>query len=403
MKIGIIDADLIHNGNNRFPNLACMKLSGWHKSKNDEVLLLINYEHLDNFDIVYISKVFSETKVPDKILNLPNVKYGGTGFFYDKAPFLPNEIEHFMPDYDLYNNWVKDEIDKKIKAKEKKIKKLLNQKQIKKIKNSFKYYLNYSIGFTSRFCFRGCKFCVNQNFKKVKKWSPLCEFVDSNKPKICLLDDNLFGCKDWKQILNNLQLINKPFQYKQGLDERLLTNEKVNILFNSSYDGDLIFAFDNIQDAELIENKLKLIRSIYKNNSKHIKFYVLCAFDIREKSKEETIKKQAYTGDFWVVDIENTFKRIKILMKYRCFPYIMRYEQVANSPYYGTYVSLAGWCNQPKTFTKKSYREWCIAYDISVGGNSAIMKYLNQFEKDYPQIAKQYYDMKLEDEYQKLK
>ena len=31
MKIAIIDADLIGRKKHRFPNLASMKISGWHK------------------------------------------------------------------------------------------------------------------------------------------------------------------------------------------------------------------------------------------------------------------------------------------------------------------------------------------------------------------------------------
>jgi len=379
IHIGIIDADLIGRPKHRFPNLASMKISGYHKSNGDNVVLKQDYSNLHNYDIVYISKVFTDTPVPKDILQLKNVKYGGTGFFYDKAPFLPDEIEHHMPDYNLYDEWVKQQLNNGVKQKD------------------LKYYTDYSIGYTTRFCFRGCKFCVNQNYKKVEKWSPLSEFVDYNKPKICLLDDNMFGCKDWKQILLELQETNKPFQYKQGLDERLLTEEKIKLLFSSKYDGDFIFAFDNINDAELIENKLKLIRQNYRNKGQNIKFYVLCAFDEREKNEDEEIKKQAYTENFWAEDIKNTFERIKLLMKYNCLPYIMRYEQYNNSPYYGTYVNLASWCNQPNMFKKKSYRQWCIDDNKRKGGNSATIRYLKQFENDYPNIAKQYYDMKFEE------
>ena len=39
MNIGIIDADIIGRKKHRFPNLASMKLSSWHKSHNDNVKL----------------------------------------------------------------------------------------------------------------------------------------------------------------------------------------------------------------------------------------------------------------------------------------------------------------------------------------------------------------------------
>ena len=59
-------------------------------------------------------------------------------------------------------------------------------------------------------------------------------------PKICLLDDNFFGYAGWKESLDELQATGKPFQFKQGLDERLLTDEKCKALFGSRYDGDYI-------------------------------------------------------------------------------------------------------------------------------------------------------------------
>ena len=41
-------------------------------------------------------------------------------------------------------------------------------------------------------------------------------------------------------------------------------------------------------------------------------------------------------------------------MKYGCLPYVMRYKDFENSPYRGTYINLASWCNQPHQFKKKS-------------------------------------------------
>lgn len=99
MKIAVLDADLIARKRHRFPNLVCMKLSGYHKSVADEVTLKTDYADLDKFDKVYIAKVFTNTKVPSEVLHRKNVLYGGTGFFYDKAVPLPYIIEHHMPDY----------------------------------------------------------------------------------------------------------------------------------------------------------------------------------------------------------------------------------------------------------------------------------------------------------------
>lgn len=345
MKIAIIDADLISRKKHRFPNLACMKISGWHKQNGDTVNLITEWggwsEH--DFDKIYLSKVFTDTEVPDNILNIDNIIYGGTGFFYDKSPSLPFEIEHHMPDYHLYDEWVNEQISKNGK------------------RNDYKYYLDYSIGFLTRGCFRQCEFCVNRNYRKAEIHSSLSEFYDPTRKKICLLDDNFLSHPKWKDMLLLLQQTNKPFQFKQGLDERLLTDEKCELLFSSKYDGDFIFAFDNIADYDIIENKLQLIR---KYTDKIPKFYVFCGFDRNNK-----------WDDFWYQDIIDVFRRIQLLMKYKCIPYIMRFNRYVESPFRGIYVTVARWCNQPSIFKKKSFEEFCLMRSDS-------KKYLEQFIND---------------------
>ena len=123
MNIGLIDSDLIDKGTN-FPNLALMKLSSYYKQRG-HIVNLINYHEILDYNKVFISKVFDYTNIPHKFtkdsiilsdsiaysqgLYLPEqkfteVKVGGTGFFYDKAQPLPDEIEHCFPDYNLYTN-----------------------------------------------------------------------------------------------------------------------------------------------------------------------------------------------------------------------------------------------------------------------------------------------------------
>lgn len=352
MNIGIIDADLIGKKKHRFPNLACMKISAYHKEIGNQVSLLFNYDNLDNYDYVYISKVFTDTIVPDQILTLSNVRYGGTGFFYDKAPSLPNEIEHHMPDYHLYDEWVNQQIRNGAKSTE------------------FKYYTDYSIGFLTRGCFRQCEFCVNKNYKQAEQHSPLSEFVDPSRKKICLLDDNFLSHPCWKEMLIKLQATGKKFQFKQGLDERLLTEEKCQILFKSKYDDRYIFAFDDVNDYDLIENKLRLIRE-YTNTI--MKFYVLCAYDRNDK----------WDYSFWYQDIISVFKRIELLMKYRCYPYLMRFDKYSESPFRGIYITLARWCNQPSFFHKTSFVEFCTYKKSS-------QKYLDDFLSNNPDFYTKY-------------
>jgi hypothetical protein len=357
-KIAIIDADLIGRTKHRFPNLACEKISGYYKDLGYDVELKLNYKNLSKYKKVFISKVFTDTPINESVLNLNNVQYGGTGFYYDKAPKLPDEIEHHMPDYHLYDDWINYKLENGGK------------------KNDFKYYTDYSIGFMTRGCFRQCQFCVNKNYKKVYLHSALEEFYDPSRKKICLLDDNFLGCSGWKEMLLELQATNKPFQFKQGLDERLLTDEKCELLFKSKYDGEYIFAFDNIADYDLIESKLRLIK---KHTNKKIKFYVLCGFDRENKWDDE----------FWKQDVFNMMKRVKLLMGYQCLPYIMRFNRYLESPYQGVYKTVSAWCNQPSIFKNKSLRE----FGIACGCESMRNKYIVEFEEKYPEFKK-YMDMR---------
>lgn len=363
MKIAIIDADLIGRSKHRFPNLACMKISGYYKKLGHTVELKMNYDGLVQFDKVFISKVFTDTKIEDSVLTLSNVEYGGTGFFYDKAPKLPDEIEHHMPDYHLYDKWVKEQLDKGDKAKD------------------YKYYTDYSIGFLTRGCFRQCSFCVNKNYKKVEKHSSLFEFYDESRKKICLLDDNFLGSPCWEEMLLELQNTGKKFQFKQGLDERILTDRKCEMLFKSKYDGDFIFAFDDIEDKEIIEKKAVLIKKYNKTKGQNVKFYVLCGYDREDK----------YDLDFWKRDIRDTFERIFILSKYNFKPYIMRYNKYKESSLYGTYVNIACWCNQPSLFSNFSYKQFCEKDDLrkSKGqGLSATWRYYKELLDVFPECQK---------------
>lgn len=380
-----------------------MKLSSYYKFLGWSVELKTDYENLDDYDKVTISKVFMDTEIPfepsDKslktesmisefykdnpILNLPNVQYGGTGFYYDKAPKLEEDIEHIMPDYHLYDDWV----NAKIASGEK--------------RSDFTYYLDYSIGFMTRGCIRQCGFCVNKNYKKCELHSSLSEFLDKSRPNICLLDDNILACKDWRQVFDELVSTDKKFQFKQGVDERLLTDEKCEVLFNQSkWIGDKIFAFDNIKDRELIENRLQMIR---RHTNEQIKFYTFCGYNHDSPGE--------YNEEFWVNDIRDLFERIRILMSYGCLPYVMRYKDYELSPYRGIYINAASWCNQPSLFRKMSFAEFSknrgmSNEDYKIYKNrfddflsdghkkGSSWRYYDEFRAKYPDIAERYFNMK---------
>ncbi|HQD93014.1 MAG TPA: hypothetical protein PK924_07105, partial [Bacilli bacterium] len=75
-----------------------------------------------------------------------------------------------------------------------------------------------------------------------------------------------------------------------------------------------------------------------------------------------------------------------------------RFERYKESPYAGTYINLARWCNQPNFFKKTSYRKYCeMNQERTKNSICSAMRYLNEFELKHPDIAKEYFDLKFED------
>ena len=402
MRVGIIDAEIIGKSKHRFPNLACMKISSYHKQQGDDVALLLDYNSTAQYDKVYISKVFIKTEIPgepvDKthkteenivewykdnaFLKQPNIEYGGTGFFYNKSPNLPCEIERSMPDYHLYDEWVNEKISSGVKRSE------------------FTYYLDYSIGYLTRKCFRGCYYCVNRDYKKVEIASSVYEFMNETRPKLCFLDDNFLGCSKWRELIKPVIDSGKRFQFKQGLDERLLTSSAIEEISKWKYDGEMIFAFDNIEDRNLIVSKLNLIRKTVPNWKRGLKFYVFCGCD----------KNKVYDDAFWETDIRNLFERITILRAFGAIPYVMRHEDVYKSEYSSFYATVASYCNQPSRFKSLSFRLFsqCSGmgkrgyktYKLDVDGylrdrgfKGSEWRSMEFIQNKFPNIANKYFDI----------
>ena len=420
LKIGMIDVDLLNNGT-RHPNLAQMKMSGYCKRQNHDVQLIYKLEELSSlsdYDFVLVSKVFNFTPVPQEIISLiekntneldpietryravntPSIieaidhysktlqrkpeqtiiLIGGTGFFEDGGRDLDREIELGMPDYDLYNDYVSS----KIKAGRE--------------KSYYSDYIGCSIGFITRGCFRKCSFCVNKKYNHAfVNTEDIYSFHKKGNKLIYLWDDNFLsiGRKKRLELLDKLIEVDVPFQFRQGLDLRLIDDEVAEKFQHCKYHGDFIFAFDHIQDKKIIIEKLKIWRSHCK---KETKLYVLCGYDARSNDPKYGINLNIPVEKKDLIDIENTFERIRILMKYGCLPYIMRYVSYKESPYKGIYIQLARWCNQPSHFKKMSFEEFCIRNQNYAKSDKpcASMRALELLKKDAPEVYRKYVSCK---------
>lgn len=208
------------------------------------------------------------------------------------------------------------------------------------------------------------------------------EFMDSSRKKLCFLDDNFLACREWERLLDSVLETGKRFQFRQGLNLRIMQESQMKKLFSGKLDDTVLFAFDDIRDRDVIERKLDLLNRAVPVH-KRIKFYVLCGFD----------RAGLWKPDFWGQDIRDTLERARILMRYKCLAYIMRYEKCWQSPYRGMYITISRWCNQPAQYAKKSLREFA----AEQGENSAACRYVQEFEKKHPELS-EYLDMKYEEE-----
>lgn len=378
-KIGLVDADLLSNGT-RHPNLVLMKIAGFLNDNAIDFKLIIDQnEDITPYKLIYISRVFTFTQMPAFFVNATpaqqeKFRKGGTGFYANELnvnkyrhqrekdmnqlendEFLnhyPNhrgghrsygiDLARQMPYYHLYDEFVDRKVSEGIK------------------RDKYKDYLKYSIGFLTRGCIRHCPFCINKLEDKIFPYSDLECFLDDERdengrfvrPYIYLWDDNFLAADPaiWRSRLQQLIDTGRPFQFRQGLDERMLAEspygeEMAEMLSRTKYHGDFIFAFDNWRDRPKIEKALKIWRRY--NPKKGTKFYLFCGF-----------KQTADNLDKFYRDIWEIFQRIRVLMQYGCVGYIMRHEDYHNSPIPNIYIQIARWCNQQAFFKKMSFWEY---------------------------------------------
>lgn len=253
MKVCLLDFD-IGNRRRAFPNLALMKLSSYHKARGDEVVL--NYP-LCQADVTYASCVFSWHK--PKLID-PLIKTGGSGISLDT--WLPDEIEHIMPDYSLYPN------------------------------------IDFSMGFTSRGCIRNCPFClVRQKEGYIKAWASVREFISPLFKHLLLLDNNLFAAENCEDTLNDLVGLQVETDFNQGLDIRLLTDKLVDYLKRVKTKI-YRFAFDDIAYEKQVREGIALLLAAGVSPRK-LAFYVLVGYKQDDGAIERIKLLQSYGVDIY--------------------------------------------------------------------------------------------------------
>lgn len=255
----------------KIPNLAIMKLSAYHKRLGDDVSL----NDVGSADKVYVSCIFPENapQLLEKAKRFNcNVEAGGYGISDVK---LPREIEHIMPDYSLYD-------------------------------------IDYSLGVTSRGCFRQCPFCIVPKMEgPIRDHAPIGEFLNPTHSKLFLLDNNLLASPNWRRNIEYVRDRKLKVCLNAGLDIRLVNDFNAELLSQVDYRDShfkkkrLYFAFDFTEIEPQVRRGIEVLEN-HGIKPKHLMFYVLVGFNTSP---------------------EQDMRRVDILKEYGCLPWIMRYSR----------------------------------------------------------------------------
>ncbi|RZJ70415.1 hypothetical protein [Flavobacterium sp.] len=230
----------------KYPNLAIMKICGYHESIGDAVSWYNGHLFADQYDKIYFSKIFSFTEMPQLP---PNAVIGGTGIdFMNK---LPEEIENATPSYTLFPD------------------------------------CNYHIGFSMKGCRFNCKFCcVPKKEGRPFVYNSIDEILinPNGGNRLMLLDNDFFGGDNWEGNLNRIIELKLKVCFVQGLNIRIITPDQASLLAKCNYQNSkfnqkyLTFAWDKFKDESIVMKGIEIC-----NNAgiptKHMQFFVLIGFD----------------------------------------------------------------------------------------------------------------------------
>ena len=291
MKIGLIDVD----GHN-FPNLALMRLSSYHKAKGDEVEWW--YTDFVHYDVVYMSKIFSDTYSKDipEPMNANKVIKGGTGycitldkdgkehFDQSKNHTLSPEVEKMFPDYSIYPQY------------------------------------DFAVSMTSRGCPRACSFChvAAKEGRCAQKVADVSDFwtPDIGKDEIRVLDPNITACREKRDLMRQYRETGAKIDFTQGLDIRLLNDADIEDI-NHMRLRTLHFAWDNPNDN--LEPKFRAFAQGFRRKTNIGMVYCLTNFNSTMEEnlyRVYTLRDLGYDPYVMVYDKHHAPKEIRDLQRW---------------------------------------------------------------------------------------
>ena len=219
MKVSLIDVD----GHN-YPNLALMKISAFHRMQGDRV------EWYDPMfsrpEKIYASKVFNWSSDPDINPSDPEPEKGGTGYSLTKR--LPDEIDSIQPDYTIYPQY------------------------------------RFAIGFLTRGCIRKCPWCVVPKKEgSLTLYSDIEKIIRPDSDTVLLMDNNFLASpmEFIQEQTDKMQRLNIKIDFNQGLDARLLTEEKARLINRIRWKRYIRLACDSQSSIEPVKKAITTLRN----------------------------------------------------------------------------------------------------------------------------------------------
>jgi len=245
-------------------------------------------------DVVYASKTFVDTcdnlYLPDRVVR------GGTGYLL-LSEELPANVEAMRPDFSPWPWW------------------------------------NKSLGFTTRGCVRDCGFCVVR--QKEGKLRIVAEFQDVwTGGEMLFLDANITAApmEHFRKVCADATKQRVSFQFTQGLDARLFTEEHARLIKESTYSQQIHMAFDDIKYEQDVRRAISLCKAAGINTRSRLMFYTLIGFNSTE---------------------EEDLYRIELLRSLDAVPYVMPYDRTDKRQ-----RDMARWVNHMAVFRSCTWDEY---------------------------------------------
>jgi len=302
----------------KYPPLGLMKIAAYHKRLNDRVVFVkgcISEKRAERWDRIYVSSLFTyywqETVkaikyYQDSVPRRSDIIVGGvlatllhddleletgatviSGLLDSPGILDPGDklrIDTLTPDYSIL-----DDVD-----------------YIYELRNCY-------IGYATRGCPNGCEFCavhriepVFNGYLPLRRQIQLIEELYGEKRDLILLDNNVLASERFKDIIKDIKslgfgkgatytyknkagratTVSRYIDFNQGLDSRLLTEEKMELLSEIAI-RPIRIAFDHIGLRSLYEEKVRLAA---RYGLKYLSNYILYNFHDHPNEFYERLK-----------------------------------------------------------------------------------------------------------------